>query len=384
MKDSELKYYYPYSFDKKFNLREKLKNRDAFLDELWGKNEYFYKDEGNYGYTRNRQHLSLLQCSINDYIALEYFDWERWFKNGRNIFSFSKELLEMLNHTDVREITFESFQLPYDNFYISLRPLQLKVSADSDKIIEGVYVSIDRLAMQKNSEEDSEDYEDFAISFHFVGDFEEFIHKYHDKVWNDFGSGGQSFWSYAFFFNKRRNIVKIIDAINDWKDVYSHSLFPEEAEETNDGHLDLFNLYLKFVDSTCIILVNCLLYLSMPQEDKDIETKYTDDLPFNFNKKLSLAKSKNEKAKIESKISASGFSKIQYVGKSYARQQINQNGTTGTVAPHWRRGHWRNQRFGEKLTSKKIVWIKPVIVNQEKGEPVKGHVYEVDEKKNYR
>jgi hypothetical protein len=383
MKDSELKYYYPYSFDKKFNLRENLKNRDAFLDKLWGKNEYFYKDEGNYGYIRNRKHLSLLQCSINDYIALEFFDWEKWFKNGRNIFSFSKELLEMLNHTDVNEITFESFHLPYDNFYISLKQLQIKVSTDSDKIIEGVYISIDRLAMQRSPTDTINDYEDFAISFDFVGDFEEFIHKYHDKVWNGFGSGGQSFWSYAFFFNKERNIVKIIDAINDWKEVYSHTLFPEDTEETNDGHLDLFNHYLKFVDSTCTILVNCLLYLSMPQEDKDIESDYTEDLPFNYNRKLRQVKSKNEKTKIESKISASGYSKIQFVGKSYARQLINQSGTTETVAPHWRRGHWRNQRFGEKLTNKKIVWIKPVIVNNEQGKPEKGKIYEVD-KKNYR
>lgn len=378
MTDSELNYYYPYSFDKRFNLRDKLKNREAFLDELWGKNEYFYKDEDNYGYKRNRKHLSLLQSSINDYLALEFFDWERWFKNGRNIFSFSRELLEMLNHTDVQEITYESFHLPYDSFYISLKPLQLKVSADSDKIIEGVYVGIDRLAMQKSDKEDDEDYEDFAISFHFVGDFVEFIHKYHDKVWNDFGSGGQNFWSYAFFFNKRHNIVKIIDAVNDWKEVYSHKLFPEEADETNDGHLDLFNLYLNFVDSTYIILVNCLLYLSMPPEDKDIENKYPEDLPFNFNKKLNLSKNKNEKRKTESKISASGFSRIQFVGKSYVRQQLNHKETTGTVVPHWRRGHWRNQRYGEKLASKKLVWIKPVIVKNERGNPTKGHVYELE------
>jgi hypothetical protein len=384
MKDSELKYYYPYSFDKKLNLKEKLKDRDAFLDELWGKNEYFYKDEGNYGWNRNRKHLSLLQCSLNDYIALEFFDWERWFKNGRNIFSFSKDLLEMLNHTEVNEITYESFNLPYDNFYISLKPLGIRASEDSDKIIEGVYVSIDRDTMKKNPTDSSEDFEDFAIGFHFVGDFEEFIVKYHDKVWNDFGSGGQSFWNYAFFFNKDRKIVKIIDAINDWKEVYSHSLFPQEPEETNDGYLDLFNNYLKFVDSTSIILVNCLLYLSMPKEDKDIETKYTEDLPFNFNRKLRLSKSKSETSKIESKISTSGYSKIQYVGKSYTRKPLSKNTISGTTPPHWRRGHWRNQRYGEKLTSKKLVWIKPVIVNNEKGQPLKGHVYELDEKKTYR
>lgn len=377
MKDSELKYFFPYIFEKKLDLKEKLKDRDAFLDELWGKNEYYYQDEANYGYNRNRKHLSLLQCSINDYISSEFFDWERWFKNGRNIFSFSQELLEMLNHTEFNDITYESFNLPYDNFYISLKPLQIKASSDSNKIIEGVYISIDRLAMHKDPTDSEDDYFDYAIGFHFVGEFEEFIHKYHDKVWNDNGSGGQSFWNYAFFFKKERNIVKITDAVKDWKDVYSHSLFPEEQIEINDGHLDLFNHYLKFVDSTCIILVNCLLYLSLPQEDKDIEIKYTEDLPFNFNRKLRLSKSKIETSKFENKISNLGYSKIQYVGKSYARNLTKENSIIGTVLPHWRRGHWRNQRFGEKLTNKKIVWIKPVIVNNEKGNPEKGHIYEI-------
>jgi hypothetical protein len=45
------------------------------------------------------------------------------------------------------------------------------------------------------------------------------------------------------------------------------------------------------------------------------------------------------------------------------------------ISPHWRRGHWRNQPFGEKLSEKKLIWIKPTIVNKEKGEPIKGHIY---------
>lgn len=32
---------------------------------------------------------------------------------------------------------------------------------------------------------------------------------------------------------------------------------------------------------------------------------------------------------------------------------------------HWRRGHFRNQRYGEKLAFSKPVWIAPVLVNRE-------------------
>jgi hypothetical protein len=353
MRDSELKYFYPYSFERKLNLKERLKDRDGFIDELWGKTENFYESENYYGTRRNRDNLSLLESSLNDYLAHEFFDWERWFKNGRNIFSFSKELLEMLNHTDVCDITYESFNLPYDNFYISLKSLELRMTEDSDKVIEEVYVSVNRDAMSEK-EYDVENYiTDYALEFHFVGDFEGFIIKYHDKVWNDSGSGGESFWDYAFYFNKKENIVKINDAIKDWKYVFTNTFFPEKSEEVTDDHLDLFNYLVKLIDSTCIIVVNCLLYLSMPCEEKDLEFSYPGDLPFNFNKKLNYAKNKKEISKIERKIHESGYSKIQYVGYSYQKSSIIDNHNINRLSPHWRRGHWRNQRFGEKLINKK-------------------------------
>ena len=379
MKEAELTYYFPYKIEKQFHFRDKLKNRDSFFDEMEGQNEYYYKDEGNYGYMRNRDHLSLLECSINDYIVYDLFiNWERWFKNGRNIFSFSKELLEMLENTDVDDVTYDSFKLPFDNFYLSLRPLELKISKDSDKIIEGVYIEIDRMSMEKTVDNDGIVYwNDYAVGFHFVGDFEDFIVKYHDKVWNDYGSGGRSFWNFAFYYSKKENIVTVSDAINDWQSVEEYSLFPENKDEITDEHLDILNYYRDLVNSTYKIIVNCMLYLSMNRTDKDIETQHAKDLPFNFNKKLQFAKTEKEKSKIEKKIAETGFSKINFVGNTYKKSANRNNETSNiNVSPHWRRGHWRNQRYGENLVEKKLIWIKPVIVNRDIGTPQKGHIYE--------
>lgn len=377
--ETDLQYFFPYKIEKQLNFRDKLKNRDSFFDEMEGKNEFFYKDEGNYGYRRNREHLSLLECSINDYVVYDLFiNWERWFKNGRNIFSFSKELLEMLQNTDVDDVTYESFKLPFDYFYLSLRPLELKISIDSDKIIEGVYIEIDRMSMEKSVDNDGNEYwNDYAVGFHFLGDFEEYIVKYHDKVWNDYGSGGRSFWNFAFYFSKNENIITVSDAIKDWQSVEEYSLFPENKDEITDEHLDILNYYRELVNSTYKIIVNCMLYLSMHKADIDIETQYAKDLPFNFNKKLQFAKTKKEKSKIEKKIAETGFSRINYIGNTY-KKLANRNKETSNVniSPHWRRGHWRSQRYGEKLVEKKLIWIKPVVVNRDIGTPQKGHIYE--------
>ena len=41
MKETELKYFFPYRIEKQYHFKDKLRNRDAFFDEMEAKNEYF-------------------------------------------------------------------------------------------------------------------------------------------------------------------------------------------------------------------------------------------------------------------------------------------------------------------------------------------------------
>lgn len=47
------------------------------------------------------------------------------------------------------------------------------------------------------------------------------------------------------------------------------------------------------------------------------------------------------------------------------------------VTAHWRRGHWRLQAHGPGLTERRLIWIRPVLVRQDRGEPMVGHLYTV-------
>ncbi|MCM0751078.1 hypothetical protein DEA98_05895 [Brucella pseudogrignonensis] len=38
----------------------------------------------------------------------------------------------------------------------------------------------------------------------------------------------------------------------------------------------------------------------------------------------------------------------------------------GTAVGHWRRGHWRNQRFGKALAESRLLWIRPTMVGADK------------------
>lgn len=377
MKESELLYFYPYYIDRKYNFRG-IMSDGRILEKYEPKYERILEDGNIISKIKDYQ-KNIKIITKNKYIRENFRSWVSWYKGGRNIFSFSKELLQLLEKTDVNDITYQSFHLPFDNFYISLRPLEIPVSKDSNKIVEGVYVSIDRLAMKKSDPEDNTSDFLFAISFDFVGDFEEFKMKYHDKIWDSAGDGigGVNFWQYAFYFieNDNEKILTIEDAIKDVKEIFKFSYFPENKDELINIHLDAYNYQLDFIEKTCRVLVNCLLYLSLPRESLDINKNYPSDLPYNFNKKLSFAKSDNTKKKIENKISNYGYSKINFVGNSFKNLKNQNKITNGELPTHWRRGHWRNQLYGENHKVSKLIWIKPTIVNKHKGDATKGHIY---------
>lgn len=385
MKDKEIEYYHPYTIEKKHNFRHHLKNTDAFYDKLMGKTEYFYKDGSNYGYRRNNDHLTEEEYTRNDFVLDEFQHWKDWFENGKNIFAFSNELLVMLCNTDISDVNYESFKLPYDNFYLSLKPLGIKISEDSEKIIEGAYIVIDRQAMEVNHYPDEVPKlpYDFAITLQFVGDFEEIKLRNYHEIWDGYGSGagGVEFWNYSFYFLQKENVITIQNGIDESKKMFQSQYFPENEKEVTDVHLDALNYHKTFIDRTAPVLISSLLYLSLPSEKKDIENEYPSNLPHNFNRKLNFSKKESDKQKIIKKINETGFSKIQFVGNSFKKQSFSDH-HLNLNSSHWRRGHWRNQLFGSGLQKSKLVWIKPTIVNKEAGRPEKGHVYKLNKGAN--
>jgi hypothetical protein len=81
----------------------------------------------------------------------------------------------------------------------------------------------------------------------------------------------------------------------------------------------------------------------------------------------SIARSKEELRCTESSKRARNYIHIDVhqLEKSNSRQrQEKTSRESGSVLPHWRRGHWRNARVGEGKKETKIVWIRPTLVNE--------------------
>jgi hypothetical protein len=369
MTENELLYYHPYYFDRQYNLKSFGRNEHDFYDIVLGKHDIKYEN-GETIHFRHNGHFSEKEKIDNQLTFSTAFSWFEWFKGGQNIFAFTEEILEMLQYTDVDEISIDSIKLPYNRIYISLRPLNLILDKYPDEIIEGVYVYQNPHLSEGNT----------RIEMNFVGNFyKTHFDNYQIKGLPKVYSG--KFWSYDLDFSQEHGIKTIKQSLDDELEVLNIEFEPDEQSGiiSNEQTNAFKDRKILFINDTIKLTINCLLYLSLPSDKKDVILKYPQNLPHNFDRKLKFSKTEKEKSKVETKIKSFGFSKIHFVGTSFKREN-NKGSNSSTISPHWRRGHWRNQKFGENLACSKLLWIMPTIVNKDKGEPTKGHLYSVEPK----
>jgi hypothetical protein len=352
---SNYNFYYPNRFREKTRNFDNLFNEWKSIENAWGSaikqeqviDKYFGKDQPNE--IKNSKLFSILE-------------YRRFEKAGSNIFHFKKELLELLEKTDVSDIQIGQIKFPYNNFYISLRELGkiLPTNISKDAIIDGVYVSF-------TDDSKEELIYKYHISFHICGYSE-------SKKDVEFKFNVQDIMELPSGLTFTNETATITDAIAEVHKIMTDTLEsntrdPKEIEREVNYQLEEY----KLLKDNLNLMVNCLLYLS--SDKPDIESKFADGLPVNIKNKIEKANTKHRRELAESEAKKFGYTKIKLVGNSFTKKTSNNNTKTSDVSPHWRRGHWRNQPFGKELTETKIIWIKPTIVNKEKGEPTKGHIY---------
>jgi len=256
-------------------------------------------------------------------------------------------------------------KMPYSSFYIDLSEAKIPFEENGDEFIEGVFIRDDQ-----NDEDDEQPFER-AINIDFVS--QDYIEKYWTINKNLCWDTERGFHSMLLFLDRKDNLKTVEDAIkSDKKGFVGKYLIDERSDDTK---IDLYLIHKQFVDRTINLAINCLLYLTT--KELDITEEYPSDLPIHLKTNLEKANSNRKKEIARNKITENGFTKIKYVGYNI-RTELSQKIDGKEVAVHWRIGHWRNQKFGVNLTKSKLVWIMPTIVNKEKGEPKKGHLYEIE------
>lgn len=307
----------------------------------------------------------------------DFYGYYRYKRAGKNIFHFQKSLTESLIHTDPLadfSITELIEQTPYDAFYLAYDGIDDEIQNSHGQSCqfqgflffvvwcpsyfsdtsESYIMGLCPIAPLRNYQQIT--FSDPAYRVGIEGD-DEYVALQNPET-------GRMYPLWLDRVSKRTCFV--------WG-------FRDKAGKVGEvlGLLvDRFNkLSDKLGDRLASLLVNSLFYLS--SEGRDVKYKYPDDIPLTLKNSLHQGK-KKQREKAEAVLKKRGYSKIHFCGYQMQKEYERLYAETGReVNPHWRRGHWRNQACGPRMKEHKLVWIKPMIVRRDKGEPEYGHIYHV-------
>jgi len=301
------------------------------------------------------------------------------FRNrGRNIFYFPLGISSLFKQTDVTEISIANIKFPYKTFYVafgSQKELDIGTEGNEGYFFDGAYIDLlneKTLTIRLTSVREDRNYNTETNWF-----------KYPDTL----------FWIALEFENTEEKLIQAINRFIDsakeefesWDE--TPRTFEIDGEEyktnplrNNDPQRQkrikrIVNNAEKFKEIAKLIF-NAVCYLT--SDEKEITETYTNHPPKTLTDRIKKLKKRKDKQKIEEELQRSGYTKIKICGQTISSQYSTNTTETGKeLSVHWRRGHWRNQPFGQDNQERKLIWIKPTLVRKDKGEPQQGHIYSV-------
>ena len=273
----------------------------------------------------------------------------------------------MLGQTDISGVRFSDLQLPYDSFYVSFGKLfggQLPGPANR---IDGVYVQKKREVIE------------FTVTSRRLDE-------------NPKSSANWPFSRDVYYylplkvFDERLLISEVIDvALEEENEIILSGMRSPvgdlealAAEHGFDGIEDIryvsaaervkFNRdgFGDFLEATAVA-VNALCYMSSASEEMP-EPEYPEDTPTQQLEKLKAPERRLREAGAR-ELLVKSFVPVRRIEVGAPGGEPGEGGARGTTRPHWRRGHWRRQAHGEGRLLRKLVWLKPLIVNADQGAP---------------
>lgn len=309
-----------------------------------------------------------------------------WYKS-RQIFSFDRSLADALAKTDVSDIPWEAIKLPYERMFIHFGTClnESQWCQDREYKIDGAYINhiVDPNIPELANSDVLEITFTARLYNHTYEEVASIAPEWAILTDPEYGcilAGGKG--------------TTIGDALQ--RGTEASLMFYDRMDETL--HRNSFLCANKFQilpDSTRItpfrdrylrselliaealpLLINCLFYLaySYPTE----APTYPPEAPRTLTHKLENTTSENKQRILSEQMERLGYTKIHFVSHAGITKEPSIAETGKTIRTHWRRGHWRLQRFGTSLAQLKLLWIKPTIVNPTDSPPPIGRKYEVE------
>ncbi|MEO3690052.1 hypothetical protein [Roseateles paludis] len=303
--------------------------------------------------------------------------------NGRQVFDIPQQLSDMFRNTDVDDITAEHIRVPYPGIYLHFGP-QSHLAADPAWTPEGAYIQEinapdgDR-ALQfciVSAPTDLDRYREFDVNIEPV--YVQALGPQHMKM--ALGEAVELVLAEKMQALRKQvsdepmaNLDEATHKLAANNGVRLVSTQGSRAAAELAGLEPMHRAYLEMLK----LIVNSLAYLTA--YPKDVETVWPKNTSAHLLRDLAKTDNRNEQRRIQSRLAALGFTPVHLCGRKLAAeldQRAAASGAAGTVAAHWRRGHWRRQPHGPQNMQRKLVWLMPTLVNSGKStEEVPGHLY---------
>lgn len=260
----------------------------------------------------------------------------RYQMNQGRMFTLDDELVSMLDHTDIgSDLPISTLVLPYPIVYLQLGKLRdgrggyLADRITGEHVIEGAYIA---------SVSDSIDGRILEIGITCAPN-EKSSNLYDDHVeW------------LSIIVNDTDTIEEAV------KKVHTTGRVVGKDENIRIPKGPDSDALIKRHTSIIELLLKSLLYINLPEVRKSLLDDGTQAM-MKINRAVSGAHKRKAK-----KAARSAYDTILILPPSDLGSKADPSDGR-SVSAHWRRGHFRKQRFGEGLSQSKIVWIHPVLVN---------------------
>jgi hypothetical protein len=281
---------------------------------------------------------------------------------GRNIFSMSNSLIEMLGQTDLKDVRLSDIKLPLPCFYVSFGDgIDVALPGAPNKI-DGAYV--DATAWNEGGE--------IVITFtskrtDAPNQSASWFDRHEGSCGSSFGGDGEREHTWDEEFESQLGGIRVGASAND---------FPEIPKKVVDESLRVLEASFLQIRQPLSLLVNALCYLTAVPED--VEDVWPADTPPDLLQQLRNGRP-GERDRARAQLLDRGFSVLKVVrgpGLSLGEGADGDHDHAG-MPSHWRKGHWRRQAHGPAYSLHKLIWLKPTIVRHDLGDPEGGHVYKM-------
>jgi hypothetical protein len=306
-------------------------------------------------------------------------------RSGRNIFAISSELQLLLDHTSVEAVRWENITLPYPTLYLHFgeaNKIELPRSYYQHQFEDVEWPDIlqpGRYWLDGAFVHSWEDALEITLAFRGPGDeFEQRVPQYRDF----------RFPSVRFTVDFKQSLTKGLGVACAQAAVVFHSLWDakRETQEVEYGSMrevlrqdnfeyDSEREEFKLFAGSLTLILNSLCYLGIA--DKAVRTATSSREVDVLLQQLRQAKNKQRRQPVQQRLAKLSYSTIHFCGEEV--RPVTEEIGPGEVAPHWRRGHWRQQPIGPGRSATQLMWIRPVIVRKDKGMPTQGHLYQVND-----